>query len=162
MTLTTQDLKTFVQTLYDHWNAHELDAVAQMIDETGYVDHKSATIPPRDDVGREIFRQDRANSARALAGTQIEVLDMIAEGDKVAVRVIVRAQQIGPYHGRPPAPDGMFEMRAISIMKIARETLADAKLIEHWEEAAVVAWTATGTGAVQEHIHSPATTGVQP
>ena len=142
MALTADDKKAVVRLLYARWNDHDMEAVAQMIDEFGYVDHKNGTIPPRDDVGRKLFRTDRDYAAQVLANVTIAVEDLVADADsdRVAVRVAITAQQIGPYKGIQPAPDGRIEIRAISIMRIAGSTVEDAKLVEHWEESAVVCY----------------------
>lgn len=156
MTLTPEDKKAFVRLLYARWNDHDMEAVAQMIDEHGYVDHKNGTIPPRDDVGRTLFRTDRDNAAQVLTNVTIAVEDLIADADSdlVAVRVVITAQQIGTYKGIPPALDGRIESRAIAIMRIAGNTVQDAKLVEHWEEAAVVRYP--------EPMHVPAGICAQP
>jgi predicted ester cyclase len=55
-----------------------------------------------------------------------DILDMIAEGDKVAVRYTVEGTHEGDLFGVPPTG------RRVSIESITVERVSDGKIREHW------------------------------
>jgi predicted ester cyclase len=57
---------------------------------------------------------------------RVEILDQIAEGDKVATRKILRGRHTGDFLGIPPTRKEV----AIKVMDIVR--LRDGKYAEHW------------------------------
>ena len=129
-TVTPEHLKAFVRHFYTLWNAHEMEAVANLI-HPDFVDHLDVTVPPRETHGRAGFLADRAASAQVLQNVHITIDDLVAEGDTVAARVMVTAEQIGPYRGQSPTGEP-FLMRAVSVFRIQ-----DGMLIEHWENITV-------------------------
>jgi steroid delta-isomerase-like uncharacterized protein len=54
--------------------------------------------------------------------------DMIAEGDRVAVRVTAQATQTGPFMGIPPSG------RHYSIGEIHIFRIRDGRIVEHWHQ----------------------------
>jgi steroid delta-isomerase-like uncharacterized protein len=111
---------------------------------------------PRDDMKAAI---DRA--ATALAEPRFTIEDMIAEGDRVAVRLTTAATQVGPFMGMEPSGK-RYEIGEIHIFR-----LRDGKVAEHWHYfdqmgmmrqlgampagagAAAGAGSAAGTGAAE-------------
>jgi steroid delta-isomerase-like uncharacterized protein len=63
-----------------------------------------------------------------LAGADFTVEDMIAEGDRVAVRVTARATQVGELMGVAPSGKG-YSIGEIHIFRIR-----DGKVVEHWHQ----------------------------
>lgn len=55
-----------------------------------------------------------------------EILDQIAEGDKVTTRKVLRGRQSGEFMGIPPTRKNV----AIKVIDIVR--LSDGKYVEHW------------------------------
>ena len=64
-----------------------------------------------------------------LSDTRMTIEDMIAEGDRVAVRLTSHAVQTGPFMGLPPSG------KAYTIGEIHIFRLRDGKVAEHWHEA---------------------------
>ena len=66
--------------------------------------------------------------AKALADAHFAIDDMIAEDDRVAVRVTASARQVGEFMGLP-ATGRSYEIGEIHIFR-----LRDGKVTEHWHE----------------------------
>ncbi len=64
--------------------------------------------------------------ANVLADGHFTIDDVIAEGDRVAVRVTARATQVGEFMGLPPSG------KTYSIGEIHIFRIRDGKMIEHW------------------------------
>ena len=64
-----------------------------------------------------------------LADASMTIEDVIAEGDRVAVRLTSRATQVGPFMGLPPSGKS-YEIGEIHIFRIL-----DGKVVEHWHQA---------------------------
>ena len=62
----------------------------------------------------------------ALADSRFAVEDMIAEGDRVAVRLTAGATQVGELMGLPPSG------KSYSIGEIHIFRIRDGKVVEHW------------------------------
>ena len=66
--------------------------------------------------------------SKGLADAHFQIDDMIAEGDRVAVRVTASARQVGEFMGMPPSGKS-YEIGEIHIFR-----LRDGKVSEHWHE----------------------------
>ena len=69
-----------------------------------------------------------ARVSKGLADAHFKIDDMIAEGDRVAVRVTASARQVGEFMGLP-ASGKSYEIGEIHIFR-----LRDGKVTEHWHE----------------------------
>jgi len=78
---------------------------------------------PREDLKAAIDRV-----AGGLADAAFTIDDLIAEGDRVAVRLTTAATQVGPFMGMPPSG------RRYSIEEIHIFRLRDGKVVEHWHQ----------------------------
>ena len=70
--------------------------------------------------------------ARVAAGLSDPVMtidDMIAEGDRVAVRLTSAATQTGPFMGMPPSGK-RYEIEEIHWFRVR-----DGRIAEHWHQA---------------------------
>jgi steroid delta-isomerase-like uncharacterized protein len=67
--------------------------------------------------------------SKGLADARMTIEDMIAEGDRVAVRLTSEARQVGEFMGLPPSGK-TYRIGEIHIFRIA-----DGKLAEHWHQA---------------------------
>jgi steroid delta-isomerase-like uncharacterized protein len=66
--------------------------------------------------------------SKGLADAHFQIDDMIAEGDRVAVRVTASARQVGEFMGMPPSGKS-YRIGEIHIFR-----LRDGKVTEHWHE----------------------------
>ncbi len=82
-----------------------------------------STGDPRGDLKRAIERV-----GAALADGSFVIEDMIAEGDRVAVRLTASATQVGPFMGMPASG------RRYSIGEIHVFRVRDGFVVEHWHQ----------------------------
>jgi steroid delta-isomerase-like uncharacterized protein len=87
-----------------------------------YVDHDDDLPAP----GREGLKQHVEMIRRGFPDTQVTVEDIVAEGDKVAVRTTARGTHMGEFMGVPPTGKQI----TISGMDITR--FSEGKIVEHW------------------------------
>jgi predicted ester cyclase len=85
----------------------------------------------------------------ALPDLQVTVEDLLAEGDKVALRLRGRGTHRGPFAG--VAPTG----RPVALTSMELLRLAGGKLVEHWDEFDTL-------GVLQQLGAIPAPRGGQP
>ena len=80
------------------------------------------------------FLQYQAAYFAAFSDTGITIEDMIAEGDRVAFRGLVRARHTGEFMGIPPSG------KQISVPVIGIARLADGKIAEWWNSPDRLSW----------------------
>ena len=115
--------KALVRRVYrDWWNAHgNAASVDEMVkpDFIGHLDNgKIRTI--------DTLRQDIAVFQSALGGLREDVDDLIAEGDRVAVRYTLHATHTGDFYG-VKATGKTIKISGIEIFRIE-----DGKIAEFW------------------------------
>src|SRR5690242_17729040 len=104
------------------WNKGRRDAIAELL-APGAVVHEAGV----DTVGPEGFYPLFERLRDTLTDIKIEVLDTIAEGDRVCLRWISRARHTGPGLGLPPTGKPV-EVTGISILRVA-----NGKIVEGWQ-----------------------------
>lgn len=82
-----------------------------------------STGQPKDDLKGAIDR-----TSKGLADAMFRIEDVIAEGDRVAVRLTAAATQVGELMGMPPS-GRRYEIGEIHIFR-----LRDGKVVEHWHQ----------------------------
>ena len=83
-------------------------------------------------LGRAEYRDAVLASHEAFPDLVVEVLDQLAEGDKVATRWRAAGTHRGPFAGIPATG------RPVTITAMHLHRVADGKLTEHWEEIDVL------------------------
>lgn len=79
--------------------------------------------------GRDGLKQAMERVARGLADVRMTVEDVIAEGDRVAVRLTSHARQVGEFMGMP-ASNGEYTIEEIHLFRTR-----DGRIAEHWHQA---------------------------
>jgi predicted ester cyclase len=87
------------------------------------VDHSR---PPGIAPGAEGVRQQFEGFRAAFSGFAAEILDQVAEGDKVVTRKVFTGTHTGPFGGIEPTG------RAVEIHVIDIVRVADGRIVEHW------------------------------
>jgi C-1 hydroxylase len=100
------------------------ESVDELISES-FVPHTWPSVQP----GRESLKQTVVRMASGLSDVAFDVEDIIAEGARVAVRVIARATHRGDFMGMPAAGKG-YEIDEIHIFRLENGLIA-----EHWHVA---------------------------
>jgi steroid delta-isomerase-like uncharacterized protein len=123
--MSTEDTTALLRRYYDEViNKKDTAAIDAFIDPQ-MVDHAA---PPSLPGGIEGQRQVASMYMTAFPDTHFTVEDMIAEGDKVVVRLSVSATQHGAFMGLPPTGKHVA-FTGIDIIRIA-----GGKLVERWAE----------------------------
>jgi len=124
---TLEQNKALVQRWFDEvWNKGRADAIDEMMAPDAVVhglsdDDMSSTL-----IGPVGFKPFHATFRGAFPNIQVIVEDLIAEGDKVAVRCSVRGRHTGDHLG-VAASRALVEFTGISIVRVK-----DGKIVEAW------------------------------
>ena len=98
-------------------------AVADELLDVNLADYSN---PPGWPEGREGAKQNIGYIRSAMAGWCFTVEDLIAEGDKVVLRGVLRGTHTGEFFGIPPTG------RQVEISGIHILTIKDGQVTEHW------------------------------
>ncbi len=112
--------RRFVEEIFVRGNA---DAVDVLVAEDFVAHTWPSTGDPRGDLKRAIERV-----GGALADGTFDIEDVIAEGDRVALRLTASATQTGEFMGLPPSG------RRYSIGEIHIFRIRDGMVVEHWHQ----------------------------
>ena len=113
--------KRFVQEVFveaDERAADELTA-------PNFVPHSWPGVEP----GVEGLKQAQRRVSAGLEDARMTIEDVIAEGDKVVVRLTSHGRHAGEFMGMPPSGK-TYDISEIHIFRIA-----DGQVIEHWRDA---------------------------
>lgn len=83
---------------------------------------------PSTGAGREDLKQAMGRVSKGLADPVFTVDDIIAEGDRVAVRLTASARQVGEFMGMPASG------RSYTIGEIHIFRVRDGRISEHWHQ----------------------------
>ena len=123
--MSTEENKALVRREYEQGvNKRDFDLLEEVL-ASNYVGHFPG-VPPIQ--GIEAFRQFSSGFFTAFPDLQTTIEDLIAEGDKVAVRQTWRGTHTGNFQGIPPT--GM----QVAFTSIEVYHIADGKLAEEWVE----------------------------
>jgi len=122
--MSTEDNKALVRRF-----VHEVleDLNSNAVDELVAPDFESHTWGLQGDP-RHALKEVTERMARALSDIDFRIEDLIAEADRVAVRLTSAASQTGEFHGMPPT-GRRYEITEIHMFRIAED-----KIAEHWHQ----------------------------
>ncbi|NOZ72830.1 MAG: ester cyclase [Chloroflexi bacterium] len=122
--MSTQANKALVRRLIEEaWNQGNLGVIDELVS-PDYVLHIDAPGPP----GREGYKRDVLMHRTAFPDLRFTIEDMVAEGDKVALRATLYGTHKGEYIGIAPTGQAIT-LTAISIRRIEKGQIA-----EEWVE----------------------------
>jgi steroid delta-isomerase-like uncharacterized protein len=120
--------KQVVRQLFEATDRHDIERMRQLISITNYLFHFPG-MPPMDWNTTKQFSTALASSFPDLGH---EIVDMVAEGDKVAVRLNVTGTHKGELQGIPPTG------KKVSFSAMDFITLIDGKVAEEWLNADIM------------------------
>lgn len=115
----SQENKELVRRWFEALSRHDVDAVADMVAEDFI--HNSSTNQGRDGVRAEL---DYWFSAFPDASLSVE--DVIADGDRVAARVVTTGTHGGEFMGSPPTG------KRVSVQEVDIFRIEDGQITEAW------------------------------
>jgi len=117
-----KDLKTLAQEFYDGINHGDLSMVDTHVAED-FIDHEEFPgIPPNKAGVRQFFEMMRS----AFPDFHMTVHEILAEGDKVVVRMAIGGTHRGAFLGVPPT-NKQVNVEGIDIIRVR-----DERAVEHW------------------------------
>lgn len=123
--MTIEENKAVVRRFIDEvFVAQDEDAVDELVAED-FTPHSWGEMPP----GREALKQAQRRVSAGLADAAMRIEDMIAEDDRVAVRLTSSGRHAGEFMGMP-ASDKTYSISETHIFR-----LRDGKIVEHWRDA---------------------------
>jgi steroid delta-isomerase-like uncharacterized protein len=122
--MTTADNKALVRRFIDEiFVEGRKESVDELLDDAFVAHTWPSTGNPKSDLKGAIDR-----TTKGLAGTSFTIEDLIAEDDRVAVRLTAAATHVGELMGMPPSGK-RYEIGEIHIFRIR-----DGKVAEHWHQ----------------------------
>jgi predicted ester cyclase len=117
--MSTEENKAALQRLLQWQVSGDLNTVDQVI-AANWVNHDGST------QGYEGFRQMTMGFRSAFPGFQVEIEDILAEGDKVACRVRFRGTNSGSFMGIPPTG------KAVAVTATGIYRVVDGRVTDNW------------------------------
>lgn len=114
---------TIVRAGFDHFNSDDLDGCLALTAPDLVMHLAEAPEPIR---GREVWREGATMIKRAFPDLRAEIEDIVAAGDRVAVRLRFRGTHTGEYLGFPPTG------RTIEYVSHEFYRVADGVIAEEW------------------------------
>ena len=123
--MSVKEIKAIARHWYERWNKGKVAALATMdnICATDYVLH-AGTGP--DIHGIKDNKQDTSEVFNAFPDVHFTIDDMVAEGDKVAVRWTMTGTHKGEFMGRPPTN------KKVTGWGITIDRIVGGKYVESW------------------------------
>ena len=122
--MSAEQNKALVRRFWDLINAHDADAAFALCS-SNFIDHG---LPPGTQPGVESSRQFFKEEFAAFPDVYGTVLDILAEGDKVASRMELEGTHKGPLMGIPPTG------KHVKWTLTSLHRIADGQIAEHWTE----------------------------
>ena len=122
--MSIEENKNIVRRYQDIYNNNDLDRLTKVISENLLTPNIMPGIPH----GLEGAKTAHRIMLAGFPDYQTIIEDMIAEGDKVAVRIKMTGTNTGEFMGIPPTG------KQVSFTGIYIVRIANAKIIEHWGE----------------------------
>jgi len=122
---TEEKNKAVIMRCLEVWNKGDM-AIADEIYADNFIRHQD-TIPEGIIRGRDAFKQFIMATRTAWPDFHVSLKDMIAEGDKVAIHVLIRGTFSGAVEGWPPPNGKEMVFECLELI-----CLADGKYVEQW------------------------------
>ncbi len=121
--MSAEENKDIVRRFWGVWEEGNIDLVDELL-APDYVNRTPAT--PNQPTGPEGVKGVVSMFRSGIPDLRVVIEDMIADGDKVAVRYTLEGTHEGELFGVPPTG------QRLTIKSIAIERVSDGKIREHW------------------------------
>lgn len=123
--MTLEENKTVVRRFIDEVFVRQDPAAVDELVAEDFTPHSWGSVPP----GREALKAAQQRVSAGLRDASMTIEDMIAEGDRVAVRLTSRGTHAGEFMGMPPSGKS-YEISETHVLR-----LRDGQVVEHWRDA---------------------------
>lgn len=122
--MSTEQNKDLIRRFSDLINAHDAEGAFALCS-ADFVDHG---LPPGTPPGVESSRRFFEGQFAAFPDLRATMTDLVAEGDRVVIRMIVEGTHRGPLMGIPPTG------KHVKWSLISLHRITNGKIAEHWGE----------------------------
>lgn len=120
--MSAEENKALVRRLVEAWNTRNWGVLDELM-VSDCVDHYAL---PGQKPGREGYREAQISVTNAFPDIKFTIEDMIAEGDKVVVRLTFSGTQRGEFFGFAPTN------KRVTVPEISIWRVVSGKLVEEW------------------------------
>ena len=113
--------KTIVQQFWDLYNQGAWDQLDSLVSE-GYIHHNNAS-----QLSLEQFKRGAAWFRAGMPDFHVVIEDMVAEADKVAVRLVGHGTHLGSFFGETPTA------KPVVVYGVFIYRMQDNRIVEDWE-----------------------------
>jgi steroid delta-isomerase-like uncharacterized protein len=123
----TEENKAIARRVYEIVSTGDFERAAEIVDQAA----PDNELLPHDPPARLIdtFKETFSEAREGFPDLSITIEDVMAEGDRVAARVVMRGTHRGEFQGITPTGKRV-EVRAIDMFRIS-----NGKIVEHWGHA---------------------------
>ena len=123
--MSAEENAAVVRAVEEAWDSNDLDSLDQYFAEDF---DNSASVMPGAPPGLEGAKLVHQGAMTSFPDRKVEIQDLIAEGDKVAVRARVTGTNQGGFELLGAPPNG----NPIDVQAVGIYTLRDGKIVSHW------------------------------
>ena len=123
----TEENKAIVRRVYEIVSTGDFERAAEIVDQNAPDNERLPQDPPARLI--DTFKETFSEAREGFPDLGITIEDVIAEGDRVAARVVMRGTHRGEFQGIAPTGKPV-EVKAMDMFRIA-----NGKIVEHWGHA---------------------------
>ena len=123
----TEENKAIVRRVYEIVSTGDFERAAEIVDQNAPDNERLPQDPPVRLI--DTFKETFSEAREGFPDLGITIEDVMAEGDRVAARVVMRGTHRGEFQGIAPTGKPV-EVKAMDMFRIA-----NGKIVEHWGHA---------------------------
>ena len=123
----TEENKAIVRRVYEIVSTGDFERAAEIVDQNALDNERLPQDPPARLI--DTFKETFSEAREGFPDLGITIEDVMAEGDRVAARVVMRGTHRGEFQGIAPTGKPV-EVKAMDMFRIA-----NGKIVEHWGHA---------------------------
>ena len=123
----TEENKAIIRRVYEIVSTGDFERAAEIVDQDAPDNERLPHDPPARLI--DTFKETISEAREGFPDLGITIEDVMAEGDRVAARVVMRGTHRGEFQGITPTGKRV-EVRAIDMFRIS-----NGKIVEHWGHA---------------------------